>query len=136
MSFQAAPHCQPNFPGEHDSVILVVILAAPVQAEIPTQKRVVFVSASVEMCVFLAQACPKREVAVRVGPRERLTLEYVRESYVPGKMGEDDARQGNAEMWRQVHSHVHDLSRYVLLDCPHSLSTGESRRHEADQSQV
>ena len=80
--------------------------------------------------MFSVQACPKREVLVRVALRERLTLAYVREHSKPGKMGEDDAGMGNEELWRQVRSHAYDLSRRTLLRCLHSLMVGENRRCE------
>jgi len=44
VSFQAAPNCQPNFPIERDSVILVVNLAIQILAQIPTHLPVIFVS--------------------------------------------------------------------------------------------
>jgi hypothetical protein len=96
----------------------------------------IFVLASVEIFVFLVQANPTREVSVRGLPRERLTLAPVRKPSEPGKMGEDDARQGNAEMSRQVRPRVHDLSREVHLDSPHVLNSGEGQRHETGQFQV
>jgi len=70
VSFQASPIYLPNFPIEHDSVILVVNLATHVVAEILTQVLVVFVSVSFQVFVFLVQALLSREVPVRAAPRE------------------------------------------------------------------
>jgi hypothetical protein len=81
----------PNVPFEHDLVNLVVILVTQILASFPTQKWVVFVSASVQVCVFLAQLCPKREVVVRVALRERLTLAHAQRRSESGKMGEENA---------------------------------------------
>jgi hypothetical protein len=79
---------------------LAVILATQVLAHIPTQKWVIFVSVSVEIFVYVTQACPKRQVVVRVVPHEWLKLVPVWSRCVLEKMGEDDAGMGNVEMWR------------------------------------
>jgi hypothetical protein len=65
VSVQAAPICRPNFPIEHDLVILVVNLATRVGAQIPTQKLVVFVPTSVQAFVFLRQELTHCEALVR-----------------------------------------------------------------------
>jgi hypothetical protein len=91
VSFQVPPNCLPNFPVEHDSVNLAAILVTHVLAQIPTHMQVVFVSVSVQVCVLLVQACPKREVVVRVAPRERLTLAPGRKCSEPVEMGEENA---------------------------------------------
>jgi hypothetical protein len=68
--------CQPNFPVEHESVILVVNLAAHVVAQIPTYVRAVFVSALVSVFVFLVQVVASRGV-VQSAHHERLRLAHV-----------------------------------------------------------
>jgi hypothetical protein len=58
----ASPHCLPNFPIEHDMVILAVKLATHFGTQVSTQLRVVVVSVLGQVFVILVQVSMRREV--------------------------------------------------------------------------